>query len=67
MAVLHRFYCISILVATAYAQTCQNLRCSHTHSGDVDEGNDNYDTKVDILVMITLGKSSDFFNLILAI
>ena len=42
--------CISILVASAYAQTCQNLRCSHDLRGNVDEGNDNYDMKVNIFI-----------------
>ena len=42
--------CILILVASAYAQTCKNLRCSHDLRGDVDEGNDNYDMKVNILL-----------------
>ena len=42
--------CSSILVASAYAQTCQNLRCSHDLRGYVDERNNNYDIKVNIFI-----------------
>ena len=45
--------CISILVESAYAQTCQNLRCSHDLRADVNEDNDNYEMKVDIFIRKT--------------